>query len=98
MPPELHVLAYETAQHDQGGGQRFVEVEHLGVDGLAPCEGQQVLGELRAACGSLQDVLEILVDASVGGEAQEDHLGASLDHAQHVVEVMRNPACQAPQR
>jgi len=93
----LDALADRAAEHLGHVGDLPTKVHHLGLQGLAPREGEQLAGQLGGAVGAVQGVLDPLLAFAVLHVAG-DQLEIAADDLQDVVEVVRHPAGQVAHR
>ena len=55
---QVDILADQPLQHGAEAGHQPVQVEHLGLQHLAPAEGEQLLGQGRGSLPGLHDLLD----------------------------------------
>ena len=95
---ELDALAEEAPQQHRQVRQDLAEVEDLGPQRLAAREREQLAHEARRPVGvllDLHDVLEGRIGRAVVGQQE---VRVADDGLQHVVEVVRDPARELPDR
>ncbi|MNP27350.1 hypothetical protein D3C76_1202520 [compost metagenome] len=74
--------------------QQWFHLHGVWVQGLFAREGQQALGQKRAAFGGLERAGDTRRIRRVG----IDQLQTANDHRQQIVEIVRQPARQLPDR
>ena len=87
--------AKETAQTAERGADGGVELEDPRRHRLTAGEPEQLARDMRGARGRGLDRFEIAADGAVGAGRLQRQLDVPLDHAQHVVEVVRDAAGEA---
>ena len=90
--------ADQPLEHRRDARDDRVEIEALAPKHLLAAEGEEPLGELRCALGGVLDELDVAPPGSIGAHAVQDGRGASENDGEQVVEVMGDPARQAPDR
>ena len=92
------------ARTDQGAdhfGQRLhasPDLEHLRLQRLPPCEGQQLPGQLGGAGHRIRDRLDIAQSPRLRQVGPPQQVYRSADHREQIVEVMRDAAGELAQR
>ena len=65
---------------------------------MAPAEGEDLPGEGRGALRGLADLLQVFAVGVVRPQVEEYEAGVALNGREQVVEIVRHPAGEAPQR
>ena len=93
---EAHVFGQDAAQHLREVLDEFAELGDAGMKGLLTAEGEQRAGEVRGAGDRSFDRFQALDDDRREILLELQDLRMTLDDGEHVVEVMRDGAGQAP--
>ncbi|MNS68183.1 hypothetical protein D3C72_1014570 [compost metagenome] len=91
---DLDALVERAAQHVGERVQHLPHVDRVGLQHLAPREGQQLARELGAAPAGARGGGHELLRVAVGRELRQlfEHLQVALDDGEQVVEVVRDAA------
>ena len=95
---ELDVLAQDRRQQRLRVLDHRVDVEHPRLDQLAPREGEQLAREVGGPRGRAGDLLDVRGPGIVRLEAPAEQVAEAQDGGEHVVEVVRDPAGEPPDR
>ena len=96
---ELDAIADELPEQPLHRRDDVAQVEHLGLEHLAPAEREQLLGQKGGAVRGFEDVLDVLAGRVFAPpQPAERELAEAADPEQEVVEVMGDPAGQLPDR
>jgi hypothetical protein len=98
LPLDLHVFADEPAQHLEHLRDGVVQVQDSGRGALPAGKREQLARQLGRPHGRPADLLDARTERLIGVHLLDGQLRVSEDHAQHVVEVMGDPARQAAHR
>ena len=92
LDDDADARAGDRVEHVGDAAQARADVEDLGLQRLAPGEGEELAGELGRAVHGVGDRVDVAAAALLGevGPAQEFHGGP--DDGQEVVEVVGHPA------
>ena len=95
---QLHVLSDEPLEHLLHAREKLVQVEHPGLDNLLPAEHQELSGETSRSQRCLSNFVYVRSQRVGGLEIVENQLSVAEDDGEHVVEVVRDPAGETPDR
>ncbi len=93
---ELDGVAGGALQQAVAAVEQLGHVDHARVQRLAPCEREQLAGQLRAAFDRIEHVVQALARGRTIGAQHQLHVGA--DDVQDIVEVVRHAAGQLAHR
>ena len=79
-------------------GQHVLQVQTLRLQRLLAREGQQLPDQRRRPIGILMDLHQIGIVGVFAFVSQQQQVAVPRNRGQQVVEIMRNPACQLPDR
>ena len=95
---QLDLLADEPSEHRRHPRHHRVQVQHLRLEGLAPAEDQELPRERPRAIGGRLDELDVVTEGMVGPQVMQEDVAPPGDHHEEVVEVVRHPRRQLPDR
>jgi len=95
---QLDVLADQPPQHFADVGDHLVQVKHHGLDQLAPGESQELASQSGGTLTRLPNFLQAGQNGRRRRGIGNDQLGLAHDHGEQIVEVVRHPARQPPDR
>ena len=93
---DLHVLPQKTVEQTEAFLDPFVQVHHLGVQGLAAAEGQKLAGEVRGPAPQTLHLLQIPNRPLLPLQLPPGQFRVAQDARQQVVEIVGHPSRQAP--
>ena len=76
----------------------LADVEHFGLQGLAPREGQQLRGQLGGARDRVRDRSDVALPPLLAQLRPVQQVDRGADHGQEIVEVVRDAAGELAQR
>ena len=91
---ELDLVAHQALEQLTDLAHHVGQLEDHGAQSLLAAEGEQLAGQAGGAVGIGLDLLDIVVIAVTRRVAQEHEIAIADDGGQHIVEVMRDTACQ----
>ena len=95
---ELDVLGDHPLQHRRDAVHDGVQVERVRAAARRAAEREQLVGERRGTLGGLDHLLDAGARGMVSRQQLLRELAVPGDHAQQVVEVVRDPAGQLSER
>jgi hypothetical protein len=93
---ELDILAEQPLQHGAQALNDRVGIDHARLQELLATEGQELTGQGASPLGGLLDQADVLAHGIRLAQPAQQQLGASGDHGEQVVEVVRDAAGQPP--
>jgi len=75
-----------------------VEIQDAGVERLAAAEGEKLLRERRRLAAGVVNLGHLSHGLGIGGDMRREHLAVAVDDREKVVEIVRNPPRQPPDR
>src|SRR5207245_2861859 len=96
MHGNFDVLPEQPAQHRFDVRHHTVEIDRLDFKDLLAAEGEELVRQGGAAASALLDQLDVAPRGVVRPEPVREMPTPADDHSQEVVEVVRDPAGQAP--
>ena len=91
---DANARAHHGVDHVGHAAKRIANVEHLGIEGLPPGEGEQLAGELGGSVDRVGDRLHVACAALVRQVRALQEVGGRLKDREQVVEVVRDAAGQ----
>ena len=98
VPDQLDVRSHQPAQHREHGVHGGVELDRPWSDHLLAREAEQLLRDTRRSLCRFADLLEIGIHRFARVQLPQGQLHIAEDHAQRVVEVVRDSSGQPPYR
>ena len=98
MGGEGDVLADEAAQHRLHAAHDLVQIDDAGLHDLLPAEGEELPGQGGGPVGGLLHQLDVAAKRTLGRELEQQQLAPAGDDGEQVVEVVRDPAGEPPDR
>ena len=95
---EVDVLADQPPEQRLHPSHHDVHVEHPRLEDLLPAKRQELLGERGGAARGLGDQVDVPAGRLRELWPRALDLGAAADHREQVVEVVRHPAREPPDR
>ena len=93
---ELDVLTDQAPQQLFQVRDEHVQVQHLGRQHLLATEGEQLAREVGGTPRGFADLFDVFPLGHLGPEGLEQQVSATEDRGEEVIEVMRDPAGEAP--
>ena len=95
---EVYIFPDETLQHLLHAVDDVVQVHDLGLEHLLTTERQELAGQAGGTLGRLAHLFYVLPLRIIRGQVLQQQVTVARDHGEQVVEVVRDPACQSPDR
>ena len=95
---QIHVFAHDATEHPHQADEDLVQVDHLGLHHLLAAEQQQLAREAGGSRRGQLDLFHVCTQRVGGGQVLQDEIAIAEDHAQDVVEVVRDTARQSADR
>ena len=95
---DLDPLADRPVEQVGHAADQLVDLDHLGLQRLAPGEGEQLAGQRRGARRGLHHRLGEANALVLGEAGPAQHVRRALDHGQEVVEIVRDAAGELAER
>ena len=95
---DAHRAAQHAHEQPLDAGDDLIDVEQAGRAHLLPAEDQQLTRERGAALDGVADVGHLFLERIVRRERLAERLGRAEDHAEEVVDVVRDAAGESSHR